>query len=539
VIFRKELYYLFFDTLPNYLLFGVLILAMRQSLFKIAYILFLFLVVPVIGYSIFEYSQLDKNEKVIADIYNKQLETILFSVNQYADDMVSSWAHKITQSVKEKDEKGLKSLLSNSRSISYIFILDSNLQKEPVIHSPDSQFIPTKEMKDSLLTKLLNKRDLIDRLFNYLKAGYQKMEPLIVQGNEVILTFVNSDGGLNIKIYGIALNSPKFVSFHLGPRIAGIVGDDFVASVIDSTSNTNIFTSSVGDSITELYSKPLWIIPKYKLIIGSKEISINQVVANRTKLNFTILLLVTAIFLIGVLMVFLNIRKEIKLAQLKSEFVSNVSHEIRTPLSVIKLYIETLLMHRTSPEKTDEYYNIINQETSRLSSLVNRILSFSKIDSGKKKLNFNDVDVNKLVSQIRETYLFHLQSKGFECSFEIEDKLPFIFGDAEAITEMLVNLIDNAVKYSADNKKITIKAYKTESSLNIEVHDSGIGIASKYHKQIFEDFFRVPSNLVHNTKGTGLGLSIVKQTMDIHKGSVSIKSEPGKGSCFCLRFPLH
>jgi len=511
---------------------------MRRSLQKTVYILVLFLVLPVVGYSVFEYSQLDKNEKVLEDIYNKQLETILFSVNQYADDMINTWARKITSAYIQKDENTLKSTLQNTGAIKYLFISDSILRNKPLVISPDSQFLATPAMLDSLSKMLISKKELIDRLFNYFQAGYQKMEPLLIKNNEVIVVFVDKNDGQKSVIYGFALDAHKFIALHLGPRISGIVGDDFIVSIRDSVSRKILFSSSRNDSISESYSKSLWLIPKYKLIIGSKGISVNDIVARRTKMNFIILIVLAFVLLIGVLMVFLNIRKEIRLAQIKSEFVSNVSHEIRTPLAIIKLYTETLLMQRVSPEKTEKYFNILNQEASRLTNLVNRILSFSQIESQKKKYNFTDVDISKLMLQIKETYQFHLQSKGFASDFEIDENLPSIQGDSEAITEMVVNLIDNAIKYSKEEKYILLKAYKNGNEVNIEVHDRGIGIATKHQKQIFEEFFRVPSNLVHNTKGTGLGLSIVKHTMDEHKGEILVTSTPGSGSCFRLRFPV-
>ena len=510
---------------------------MRKSPQKIAYILVIFLVLPVIGYAVFEYSQLDKNEQVIAEIYNKQLETILFSANQYADDMINTWAHKITQAYQKKGREGVQKITTDFKSISYIFVTDSGLQKRPVIIGIDSMFVCTEGMEDSLLLSLHSKRKVLSRLFNYITAGYQKMEPLIVQGNEVVLSFVDTDSGQSGQIYGIVLNAPKFVKLHLGPRISGIVGTDFVAGVRDSVSGKILFSSSRMDTIQESYSKPLWIIPKYKLIIGSNEISINEVITRRSRLNFIILTFLTVFLLFGALMVFLNIRKQVRLAQIKSEFVSNVSHEIRTPLSIIRLYTETLLMHRASPEKTDEYFHILNQEASRLTNLVNRILSFSQIESQKKKYQFTEVDVSKLIVRIMETHQFHLESKGFKSEIDVEDNLPSIFGDGDAITEILVNLIDNAIKYSNTEKSVLLKAYKDDNNVYVEVHDKGIGIELKNQKHIFEEFYRVPSNLVHNTKGTGLGLSIVKHTMDIHKGNVKVISSPGKGSCFRLSFP--
>ncbi len=228
-----------------------------------------------------------------------------------------------------------------------------------------------------------------------------------------------------------------------------------------------------------------------------------------------------------------------ELAQIKSDFVSNVSHELRTPLALISMFAETLEMGRVkNDEKKQEYYNIISQETNRLSRIVNKILSFSKMEAGKRTYNFEQADINEIVYKVYETYKFHLENNGFKFNLIAGKDIPSIKADPEAISEAVINLIDNAVKYSDQNKEITITTGIEKENIFIEVKDNGIGISPDDQKKIFDKFYRVSTGLVHNSKGTGLGLSLVKHIVDAHKGKIELKSTPGKGSIFKLIFPL-
>jgi len=246
--------------------------------------------------------------------------------------------------------------------------------------------------------------------------------------------------------------------------------------------------------------------------------------------------------ILGLLFLIISIRKEIILAEMKSEFVSNVSHEIRTPLALISMYAETLLLKRfKTPEKEKEYLNVIHNESNRLSEMVNRILTFSKMEKMKRLYHFSEVDINELVDEVIYTFGPHLKTMNVECVKNIECDIPSMQADREAITECLVNLIDNAIKYGrASEKKIWIKTRRHENSIIIDVEDNGIGIAKKYLPFIFDKFYRVTKgNLAHQAKGTGIGLNIVKQIMDTHNGKVIVKSKPGEGSCFSLKFPIN
>jgi len=241
----------------------------------------------------------------------------------------------------------------------------------------------------------------------------------------------------------------------------------------------------------------------------------------------------------GMLLTYRNVAREFALAKLKSDFVSNVSHELRTPLALIRLYAETLELGRISnPEKRQEYYEIIRKESERLTSLINNILDFSRIESGKKEYSFRKTDVADLVRSTLESYRFEIEQNGFQFEQKIANDLPQVWVDREAIARSLLNLVNNAVKYSATEKYLGVHLYRHNGGVKLEVVDRGIGIPAKEQPKIFEKFYRVGDPLVHNTKGSGLGLSLVRHIVQAHGGEVGVESEPGQGSKFIITLPV-
>jgi signal transduction histidine kinase len=263
-------------------------------------------------------------------------------------------------------------------------------------------------------------------------------------------------------------------------------------------------------------------------------------ISNRfARTNFLILGALSLLMGGGMILTYRNVARELALAKLKSDFVSNVSHELRTPLALIRLYAETLELGRISPEKHQEYYEIIRKESERLTSLINNILDFSRIEAGKKEYNFRETDVADLVRNTLESYRFEIEQNGFQFEQKIDTNLPQLQVDREAIARSLLNLVNNAVKYSASEKYLAVHVYRQNGSVRLEVVDHGIGIPAKEHPKIFEKFYRVGDPLVHNSKGSGLGLSLVRHIVHAHGGEVAVESVPGQGSKFIISLPVN
>jgi len=256
--------------------------------------------------------------------------------------------------------------------------------------------------------------------------------------------------------------------------------------------------------------------------------------------DFMILAVISILLAAGIVLTHRNISREMALARLKSDFVSNVSHELRTPLSLIRLYAETLEMGRLkSPEKYHEYYSIIRKESERLTALINNILDFSRIEAGRKEYDFRETDMRELVHNTLESYRYQIEQHGFAFEEKIAEDVPAMRVDREAMARSLLNLVNNALKYSQDQKFIGVSLFRDNGSVKLEVEDHGIGIPAHEQAKIFEKFYRVGDPLVHNTKGSGLGLSLVRHIVQAHGGDVVVDSSPGRGSKFTITLPVN
>jgi signal transduction histidine kinase len=240
-----------------------------------------------------------------------------------------------------------------------------------------------------------------------------------------------------------------------------------------------------------------------------------------------------------------SVARQMRLSQMKSDFVSNVSHELRTPLSSIRVFGEYMRLGRvTKPEKIQEYGEYIEAESRRLTQLINNILDFSKIESAEKKYRFCPTDVVDLVEQTVAGFEMPLRESGVSIAFASHGQRPPLLPlDKDAIAQVLVNLLDNAIKYSNGNKNVAVTVRSTTvrsacDEVSISVRDHGIGIAAVERKKIFEKFYRVGSGLVHDVKGSGLGLSIVEHVAKAHGGHVEVESEVGEGSTFTIVLPV-
>ncbi|WP_337866414.1 HAMP domain-containing sensor histidine kinase [Ignavibacterium sp.] len=505
---------------------------------KIGFILILIIILPVAFLIFNEIGKLNETEEVLEETYNNQLEAILFSVNQYSDDIVNSWANKIVES--RDDELLLQQFVRDNLALEAVvfFKYPENKINEVFVSDRITQFEKTVLNKiDSLINE---NKTTIERLIEYRKSGYRKFEPLN-SANELnysLLIFSAAAPDEFNELVCFVINSESFAKKILLPRIQQITQNKFLIIVKD---NQNQFVVSSDNKTFDgniEYEKPMWLIPNYKIGIVLLGETIQDLVRERATNNLILITVLLLILLFAVIFVFRAVKKELELAQLKADFVSNVSHELRTPLALISMFAETLELERVkNDEKKKEYYSIISQEANRLGRIVNSILNFAKMEAGKRKFTFEQKNINEVVDNIHQTYSYHLQNKGFKFEKELSSNIPEIKIDTEALSEAIINLIDNAVKYSDNRKEVILKTGVNNNSVFIEVIDKGIGIAAEEQKKIFDKFYRVSSGLIHNVKGTGIGLSLVKQIVEAHKGRIELKSNPGEGSTFRIIIP--
>jgi signal transduction histidine kinase len=230
--------------------------------------------------------------------------------------------------------------------------------------------------------------------------------------------------------------------------------------------------------------------------------------------------------------------RQLELARIKSGFVSNVSHELKTPISLIRLAVETLEMGRfSSPQESEKFVRLISRETMRLTQLVDNILDFARLEAGQRVFKFSEVSLGEVVRETLDRYRPRLEDKGFALTLSVPEHLPLVRGEPAAIAQCLLNLLDNAMKYSRERREIHVSVTAREGGAAVTVRDRGVGIPEHEHRRVFEKFVRIETGLVHDVKGAGLGLSLVDQIVRAHRGRIELASVPGEGSTFTLIFP--
>jgi two-component system phosphate regulon sensor histidine kinase PhoR len=275
----------------------------------------------------------------------------------------------------------------------------------------------------------------------------------------------------------------------------------------------------------------------------------NLVVTFPNKLKFVLVdmsmwLVLSILFLLIVLFSFVYITRQIirqkKLSEVKNDFINNMTHELKTPISTISMAAEVLLKSNSNsnPERVAKYSNIIFEENQRLTNQVERVLQMAVMDKGELKLTINEINMHQLIKEATNNLCLEHCEKPVSLNFNLNAEKHTLYVDILHMRNIITNLVDNAYKYSKENPEITISTINQNNHFIISVEDKGIGMGHETQKHIFDKFYRLPTGNLHDVKGFGIGLYYVKSMVELHSGTITVKSELNKGSKFFVYLPL-
>jgi signal transduction histidine kinase len=411
------------------------------------------------------------------------------------------------------------------------------------------------EKLEQIESERLERMDTIEKIAQKMKSVFMTSEPdseidagtffrlTEITGKKPLLisyTFPDSDS-----LFGFSMDKGYFQDEILPSILAEMsLEDGFVVQIADEEDVLlagGEIHQETNDDFSLSYSRgfddnfPPWTIKIYQTSPNEAE---RQFGLRRNIYILSVVVVIVAI-LFGGVMAIRGTAKELRLAKLKSDFVSTVSHEFRTPLTSIRYLAELLQRGRVKEEsKKQQYYESITHESERLSRLIENILDFSKIEAGMKEYEFEETDVVEMCRDVVSRFQEQIAPEEFTVESDIAEGMPNIFADKEALPRALFNLLDNAVKYSGDSRRISMRVWPDESNIFIEVEDRGIGIGGEEQQKVFEKFYR--SGTVHesNIKGSGIGLTIVSHIVEAHGGEVILESELGKGTEVTIQLPI-
>jgi signal transduction histidine kinase len=468
-------------------------------------------------------------------------EAALSSLNIPASLFTQKRVEKAAYHWKQRPAKGAKRL----------FLVDLSHEEfgRFLAFDSDAAKLYTPVASDESLAMVLAANPL--HMLNLRQRGMESAALMVDERNpdyRIILNPILDDAGHMVGLAGMILDEtffrtkllPSIIKSSLANYLPSAPDGELAVTVSDGAGNTVV---TVGDGTGReiaTRSRLGFVYTDWRLALYSPRATPQQWAAAGFVFNVSVAGLLALFLLGGVVLALRTADRAVRLSKMKSDFVSNVSHELRTPVASIRVFGELLRLGRAQdPEKVREYGAHIEDESRRLTRLIDNILDFSRIESGRKEYHFAEGDVRELVQAVVRTFEVRLAAEGFRIVIDERDgRLPPLWMDSDALSQAFQNLLDNAVKYSGTSREIVVTLSADNGDVVIAVRDHGIGIARDEQRKIFERFHRVGTDLVHDVKGSGLGLSIVHHIVAAHGGSVAVQSEPGHGSTFTMRLPI-
>ena len=309
---------------------------------------------------------------------------------------------------------------------------------------------------------------------------------------------------------------------------------NFVAALEDTVNNLQLIyplQASSGAEIDNLIPAETLslVVPNYRNIL------LKQMYWKIAGVIFFTLVIISAFYV-----TVLTLLRQKKLSEIKNDFINNMTHEFKTPLATISLAVDALRNEKVmnDRQKSDYFSGIIKEENKRMNKQVETILQAALLDREELQLNLEPVHVHVIIRDVADNFKLQLQDKEGQAELQLNAKNDLIEADEVHFTNLISNLLDNAIKYSGDHVLIKITTHSTNKNLVFRLEDNGIGMSKETQRRIFEKFYRAHTGNIHNVKGFGLGLSYVKTIVDAHQGKIKVDSVVGKGTSFTIEFPL-
>jgi len=384
-----------------------------------------------------------------------------------------------------------------------------SLQMRPGINwRPSDQFM-RELMKSTTIAQKFTKDEINDKLTKaFNKYGLKGTKFEFCVSSESGFATQLASGNYEIK-------SPNFLTA-FADNIHNLQSIFFLVSNNDFDNSDPVETLSV-------------VIPDY-----------NSVVMKQMRVMILGMLFFTILIVSAFYVTVRTLLRQKKLSEIKNDFINNMTHEFKTPLATISLAVDALRNEKVmnDKQKSDYFSGIIKEENKRMNKQVEAILQAALLEKQELQLNLKPIHVHEVIRNVMDNFELQFQEKNAKKDMQLLAKQDLLEADEVHFTNLISNLIDNAVKYSKESLTIKIVTSNTNKSLTIRIDDNGIGMNKETQRRIFEKFYRAHTGNIHNVKGFGLGLSYVKTVVDAHHGKVRVDSTVGKGTCFILEFPL-
>jgi two-component system phosphate regulon sensor histidine kinase PhoR len=422
-----------------------------------------------------------------------------------------------------------------------VFVLDADKKL-----MPNGVVGKSNELTEYFMRTILPKLDLDkEKLDNpgrqYLREGRGPGQP---SGRWYLFSFMKRQTGAKT-FYVVIEDDPNHLVGRVFPQF--FISSSRLYQVVDENGEA-VWGMPFSDSPDESGSRALIVdrefestVVGWKLRVTQKDLPDETVLRRKKVLNSVLIGGAVTIILVGLGVLVFAIRRERRLNELKSEFISNVSHELKTPLSIISMFGEMLALGRTkSPEQAHEYAEIIWRESVRLGRLIDNVLDFAKIERGMGVYEFAETDLGEVVDRAVELSQRRVLAADMtlETDLASPEDLPPVQLDANAFTLAVLNLIDNAVKYAAEGKKIKLALKRDGERIIISVQDWGPGIELIEQDRIFERFYRAKAIRLKPIRGSGIGLALVQHIARAHGGEAFVESKVGEGATFSMAIPV-